>query len=170
MPLMCESCGKRVAKIHFTEVVNNQTTTVNLCLECAEKKGIDAKSAASFGLGDLVAEVWDSTADTQADKIGAVRCASCGFVYSDFRKIGRFGCPDCYRGFEPQLVAMLRKIHGSTQHQGKGPKQMGPKALIHKELMDLREELGRAVQKEEYEEAAAIRDRIKELEKQAEEA
>jgi protein arginine kinase activator len=168
MPLMCEACGKRTAKIHFTEVVNEKTVTMNLCLECAEKKGIEVKSAGNFGLGDLVAEVWDSTADTQADKIGAVRCPSCGFAYSDFKKIGRFGCPECYRGFEPQLLPLLRRIHGSTQHQGKGPRQMGSKALIRQELMELREELARAVQREDYERAAGIRDRIRELEKKAE--
>lgn len=167
---MCESCGTRTAKIHFTEVVNDKTVTMNLCLECAEKKGIDVKGAGNFGLGDLVAEVWDSTAETQADKIGVVRCPSCGFVYSDFKKIGRFGCSECYRGFEPQLLPLLRKIHGNVQHQGKGPGQMGPKALIRKELMELREELARAVQREDYESAAGIRDRIKDLEKRTEDA
>jgi protein arginine kinase activator len=166
--LMCESCGKRPAKIHFTDVVNDNMVTVNLCLECAEERGVDIKSVGSFGLGDLVAGVWDSTVDTQGDKIGAIRCASCGFAYSDFKKVGRFGCPECYRGFEPQLIVLLRKLHGNTQHEGKGPRQMGPNALIRKELMDLREELARAVQKEEYETAATIRDRIKELEKRTE--
>jgi protein arginine kinase activator len=170
MPLMCESCGKRTAKIQFTEVVNNNMVTVNLCLQCAEKKGIEVKNALSSGLGDLVAEVWDATALTEADQVGAANCPACGFAYSDFRNVGRFGCPECYRSFEPQLVVLLRKIHGDTRHQGKAPGQMGPKALIRKELMDLRDALLRAVQKEDYEAAAGIRDRIRDLEKQAEEA
>lgn len=170
MPLMCESCGQRAAKIQFTEVVNNNMVTVNLCLECAEKKGIEVKHVPASGLGDLVAEVWDATAVTEADKVGAANCPSCGFAYSDFRSVGRFGCPDCYRSFEPQLVVLLRKIHGDTRHQGKAPGEMGPKALIRKKLMDLRDELARAVQKEDYESAAHVRDRIRELEKEAEDA
>jgi len=165
---MCESCGKRTAKIQFTEVVGNNMVTMNLCLECAEKKGIEVKAALNSGLGDLVAEVWDATALTEADKVGSVNCAACGFAYSDFKSVGRFGCPECYRSFEPQLVVLLRKIHGDTRHQGKVPGEIGPQGLIRKQLMDLREELARAVQAEDYERAAGIRDRIRDLEKQAE--
>jgi protein arginine kinase activator len=90
-------------------------------------------------------------------------------VYSDFKKTGRFGCPECYTAFEPQLVPLLRQIHGSTQHEGKTPKQLGPKAVIRKELMDLKEELSRAIRDERYEEAAEIRDRIRALEARVEE-
>jgi protein arginine kinase activator len=167
---MCESCGKRPAHIHYTEVVNHNMVTMELCVECAEEKGLDVKGGGgSYGLGDLVAGVWDSTVEAQSDKIGKVRCPHCGYAYSDFKKTGRFGCSECYRAFETQLMILVRQLHGSTQHQGKVPKQMGPKALIRKELMDLKEELVRMVEKEEFEEAAKIRDRIRELEAKAEE-
>ena len=170
MPLMCESCGKRAAKIHYTEVVNHNMVTMDLCPECAEEKGLDVKSAGSYGLGDLVAGVWDSTVEAQSDKIGKVRCPDCGYTYSDFKKMGRFGCSECYRAFEAQLIVLVRQLHGSTQHQGKSPRQVGPKALIRRELMDLKEELVRAVEKEEFEEAAKLRDQIKELESRVEES
>jgi protein arginine kinase activator len=169
MPLMCQACGIRPAKIHFTEVVNHNMVTMDLCAECAGEKGIDVKMAGGYGLGDLVAGVWDSAVETQAEKIGKVRCPECGYAYSDFKKMGRFGCPECYRAFESQLLVLLRQLHGSTQHDGKSPRQLGPEALIRKELVDLKEELTRAVQREEFEKAATIRDRIKELEKEAEE-
>ena len=100
--------------------------------------------------------------------MGQVRCGSCGFDYSDFKRLGRLGCPECYRAFEKQLLPLLRQLHGSTQHRGKSPAEIEPTVLINQELVELKEELSRAVQKEQYEEAARIRDRIKELESKVE--
>ncbi len=168
MPIMCKICGKRPAKIHYTEIVDHNVETMDLCLECADEKGIDVTHAGSYGLGDLVAGVFDSAVDTQSEKIGTVRCPSCGFDYLDFKKIGRFGCSECYRAFEAHLLVVLRQIHGSTRHKGKTPKQLGPKAIIRRELMELRERLSQAIEKEDYEQAADIRDRIKELESKVE--
>jgi protein arginine kinase activator len=170
MPIICKICGIRTAKIHFTEIVNHNVVTMDLCLECAEERGVDVKQAGSYGLGDLVAGVFDSAVDAQSDKIGLMRCPNCGFDYSEFKKIGRFGCSECYRAFEAQLLVLLRQIHGSTQHKGKTPKQLGPKAMVRRELMELREQLSRAIEKEDYEQAAEIRDRIKELEGKVEES
>jgi protein arginine kinase activator len=168
MPVMCKICGKRAAKIHYTEIVNNNVVNMDLCLQCAEEKGIDVMEQGSFSLGDLAAGVFDSVTDTPSEKIGKVRCPRCNYDYSDFKKVGRFGCPECYRAFETQLLVLLRQVHGGTQHKGKSPVQLGPKAIIRKELMELRDELTRAIEKEEYEDAAKIRDRIKELEDEVE--
>jgi len=170
MPVMCKQCGVRPSKIHYTEIVNNQTVTTDLCLECAESKGIDVHKTGSYGLGDLVAGLIDTTARSQSEKIGKVKCPACGFDYSDFKKAGRFGCAECYTAFEAQLIPLLRQIHGSTQHDGKAPSQVGPKAIMRKELIDLKEELSNAINDERYEDAARIRDRIKALETQVEES
>jgi protein arginine kinase activator len=164
MPLMCQECGKRPAKIHYTEIVNHNMVTRDLCLECADEKGIDVATAGGAGLGDLVAGVWDSAVDAEAEKIGKVVCPSCGYAFSDFKKMGRLGCADCYEAFEAQLVVLLRQVHGSTQHRGKTPTQLGERAMIRRELLDLKDELKRAVQKEDFERAAVIRDRIKQIE------
>ncbi len=169
MPVMCKQCGIRPSKIHYTEIVNNRTVTTDLCLECAESRGIDVQKPGNYGLGDLVAGLIDGAAQTQAERMGKVKCPACEFVYSDFKKSGRFGCPECYDAFETQLIPLLRQIHGSTQHEGKTPKQLGPKAVIRKELMDLKKELSRAIQGERYEDAAKIRDQIKALEARVEE-
>jgi protein arginine kinase activator len=169
MPVMCKQCGVRPSKIHYTEIVNNQTVTTDLCLECAESKGIDVHKTGSYGLGDLVAGLIDTAAQSQSERIGKVKCPACGFEYSDFKKAGRFGCPDCYEAFEAQLIPLLRQIHGSTRHEGKAPAKVGPKAVIRKELIELQEELSQAIQDERYEDAAQIRDRIRKLEAKVEE-
>jgi len=164
MPVMCKECGVRPSKIHYTEIVNNRMVTTDLCLECAETKGIDVQKTGSYGLGDLVAGLIDTSARSETEKIGKVKCPACGFEYSDFKKTGRFGCSECYAAFETQLIPLLRQIHGSTQHEGKSPTTLAPKAIIRKELMDLKEDLSLAIQDERYEDAAQIRDKIRQLE------
>ena len=170
MAVMCKECGIRPSKIHYTEIVNNQMVTTDLCLECAESKGIDVQKGGNYGLGDLVAGLIDTTAQTESERIGMVRCPACGFEYSDFKKTGRLGCAEGYNAFESQLIPLLRQLHGSTHHQGKSPAKIGHKAIIRKELLDLREDLTRAVRDERYEDAAKIRDRIKKLEANVSEA
>jgi protein arginine kinase activator len=166
---MCKQCGIRPSKIHYAEIINNRTVTTDLCLECAESRGIDVQKPGNYGLGDLVAGLIDTGAQTQAERMGKVKCPACEFVYSEFKRSGRFGCPECYIAFETQLIPLLRQVHGSTQHEGKTPKRVGPKAVIRKELMDLKEQLSRAILEERYEDAARIRDRIRTLEVRVEE-
>jgi protein arginine kinase activator len=124
---------------------------------------------ADFGLGDLVAGLIDSTTESEAERISRVRCSTCGYEYSDFKKIGRLGCPDCYTAFEAQLVAVLRHVHGSTQHAGKKAVRTNERAAVRERVAALREDLALAIRSEEYERAAALRDEIRELEMQVEE-
>jgi protein arginine kinase activator len=169
MPVTCKHCGIRPAKIHYTEIVNNQMVTTDLCIECAESRGIEVPAQGSYGLGDLVAGLIDTGASTQSEKMGRVKCPACGFEYSSFKKSGRLGCSECYVAFETQLVPLLRQLHGSTQHQGKSPARLGAKATLRKELMELKDDLSRAIKEERYEAAAQIRDQIKDLETKVEE-
>jgi protein arginine kinase activator len=167
--VLCQNCKKKPAKVHYTEIVNNSMVAMNLCIECAEQKGIDVRKDADFGLGDLVAGLIDSTTESEAERISRVRCSTCGYEYSDFKKIGRLGCPDCYTAFEAQLVAVLRHVHGSTQHAGKKAVRTSERAAIRERVAALREDLALAIRSEEYERAAALRDEIRELEMQVEE-
>jgi protein arginine kinase activator len=167
--VLCQNCKKKPAKVHDTEIVNNSMVAMNLCIECAEQKGIDVRKDADFGLGDLVAGLIDSTTESEAERISRVRCSTCGYEYSDFKKIGRLGCPDCYTAFEAQLVAVLRHVHGSTQHAGKKAVRTSERAAIRERVAALREDLALAIRSEEYERAAALRDEIRELEMQVEE-
>ena len=113
MPVMCRECGIRPARVHYTEIVNDKMVTMDLCQQCAERKGIEVQTPGKqgkYGLGDLVAGLIDHSATTESEKIGLVHCPSCGYDYSDFKKVGRLGCPGCYDAFEPQLVPMLDLI------------------------------------------------------------
>jgi protein arginine kinase activator len=165
---MCKNCGVRPATIHYTEIVNNKMVTLDLCLECAEEKGIEVQKKTAYGLGDLVAELIDGTVKDDTARIGRIRCAECGYGFSDFRNIGRFGCPECYRSFDAQLKPLLRHVHGGTQHTGKTPVKLSGQSLSRQRVLQLKEELARAVENEDYEHAAELRDEIRRLEIAAE--
>ena len=164
MAIRCKICGVRPATIHYTEIVNNKMVTFDLCVECAEEKGIDVQKSNSYGLGDLVAELIDGTVQDETSKIGHVRCPECGYDFSDFRNIGRLGCPECYRSFEAQLQPLLRHVHGGTLHGGKTPVRFSDIAASGPSILQLKEELARAVKSENYEKAAELRDEIRNLE------
>lgn len=167
MAIRCKICGRQPATIHYTEIVNNKMVTFDLCLECAEEKGIDVQMSSSYGLGDLVAELIDGTVQDETAKIGRVRCPECGYDFSDFRNIGRLGCPECYRSFEAQLQPLLRHIHGGTIHRGKTPVRISGSGAGGPSVMRLKDELAKAIEGENYERAAELRDEIRRLESQS---
>lgn len=160
----CQICNLRPAKIHYTEIVNSNMVALDLCLECAEEKGIDVQKPGPYGLGDLVAGLIDTTADTDSEKISRVRCPNCGYAYSDFKKVGRFGCPECYDAFSGQLLPLLRHIHGGTHHGGRAPAGHEEEREARRRVTALRKDLDEAVRHEDYERAAKIRDEILALE------
>ncbi|MBI4974382.1 MAG: UvrB/UvrC motif-containing protein [Candidatus Omnitrophica bacterium] len=161
--MLCDICGAKEATVHLTEIINDQVTKLNLCEECAKEKGTEMEE--HFGLSDLLAGLSDMGATIEPEAVAAVKCPNCGFSYQDFRKTGRLGCSECYEVFKKQLTPLLKRIHGSDRHIGKIPLKIGktPKDLIT--LQELRMGMEKAIQMEEFEEAARLRDKIRELEK-----
>ena len=169
--MSCDECGKNKATVHLTEIINDQITKLNLCESCAKEKGSDVEQ--HFGIGDLLAALSDTHAPSPATAESPAmkgRCSQCGLTYDDFKKIGRLGCSECYSAFKPSLVPLLKRIHGSNQHLGKSlnPQSVSDQKVsskLHDELETVKQELQKAVKKEEFEEAAALRDKIKFIEK-----
>lgn len=166
--MKCESCQKQQAVVHLTDVSNNQKREIHLCEGCAKEKGVTIKShlnkeAPSFPVF-LTQLVGEASQESQTEEKDA-RCARCGITYRKFRSSGKFGCPHDYVTFKRGLVNLLEKIHQKVQHVGKIPTRVSEQLARQKELNQLREELTRAIESEEYELAAQIRDRIYGLEK-----
>ena len=106
-----------------------------------------------------------SAATTGRDR----RCPKCGMTFNEFKAKGRFGCPHDYDVFERRLVPLLQRVHGSSDHQGESeelPESAAVSSPEQDELRQLRHELQQVVAREEYEEAARLRDRIQLLEQQ----
>jgi protein arginine kinase activator len=164
--MLCDICNKNPATVHLTEIVDSQMNELHLCEECARQKS--AQMEQQFGLSDLLAGLADfeKSASKDVDSSPALKCPNCGLTYADFKKIGRLGCGECYLAFKRQLGPLLKKIHGSNQHIGKTPEKQARPLKARSELQELKDKLQKAVDTEAFEEAARLRDKIKELEKQ----
>jgi protein arginine kinase activator len=160
--MQCDVCGKKEATVHLTEIINEQMTKLHLCEECAKEKGAEMEE--HFGLSDLLAGLAGLGASIEPKVAETIKCANCGFTYQDFTKIGRFGCSECYDSFKKHLAPLLKRIHGADRHVGKVPLMAGKTARDARNLQDLRMKLEKAIQSEEFEEAARLRDKIKEVE------
>jgi protein arginine kinase activator len=163
---LCEACQKNSATVHLTEIVKDEQgedvkREMHLCEDCAQKQGVGPLLTPQSFLGQLV----DPSKETEGAEPG-VTCPKCGLTYAEFRQRGRLGCSACYKLFQKGLTPLLERIHGSTQHLGKIPSREGSSRKRERELTELKRELSRVVQREEYEKAAHLRDRIRELEEQ----
>jgi protein arginine kinase activator len=164
--MSCEQCHEREAVIHLTQIVNEQVTTLHLCERCAAEKGVESPgSQPKTPLGTFLAAMGQELPEqTPAPKAGD-NCARCGGSLQDFRESGRLGCPDCYRSFEVPLRDLLRRLHGSTHHKGERYADRGGSTNGERhQTAELREQLRLAVETENFELAAELRDRLRVLE------
>jgi protein arginine kinase activator len=165
---VCDHCGKPGAVVHLTQVVNNESKTSHLCEQCAAEKGIQTSisvSPSNLPLADFLAKMGGEDPPSQGTIEGDATCPFCGLSTKDFREIGRLGCPQCYPTFEEYLRSLLRRIHGGTQHVGKVYLPPDPTASEReKRLGALRRKLARAIEAEDFERAADLRDEIRDLE------
>jgi protein arginine kinase activator len=163
--MQCDICGKKKATVHLTEIVDDQMTEMHLCEDCARERSVQMEQ--QFGLADLLAGLTDFGKQVKGYEQVQLKCPRCGMGYDDFKKFGRLGCGDCYTAFEENLASLLKKIHGSSHHMGKTPQAF---TVAGKEKMDtlrdLKNMLQQAIQSEDFERAADLRDKIRILEKQ----
>lgn len=160
MKLQCEKCGRQ-ATVHLTEIADGQKSERHFCEECAATEGITVK--AQMPITKLLEEmVLQSAAGTE---LGELRCDVCGITFLEFRQSGLLGCSNDYEVFEDVLVPLLERAHeGHSFHTGKVPANAAELAHKQNELLRLRGQLRDAVAGEDYERAAEIRDRIREVE------
>jgi len=170
--MLCDECGKRPAKVHITKIINNNKTKLDLCEECANKYqkqhsfsfGIEPAFSIHNFLAGLLDDDFDMGQGVTIPAAADLRCGKCGLTFREFSKVGRLGCDRCYEIFRHKIEPLLARIHGNSVHAGKIPKHMGENIRYKKEIEDLRNELQSLVAEERFEEAAEVRDRIRDLE------
>ena len=178
----CQQCAKP-ATLHITEIVDGEGTALHLCESCAqdylthvnagelpgdlswddddEAEGMDDELEAALS------EVEEDLSPEDLEEADSQTCSNCGITFKEFRKIGRLGCPQCYLIFEEELEPLLENIHGETEHFGKLPKRAPESSEREFQLIRLRKELEEAVETEDYERAASVRDEIASIEQTA---
>lgn len=164
--MRCDNCGNADAVIQLTKVKDNEMRVLHLCEACAAEEGVDSASQpaspSTVHLADFLAQIGKSIGE---EAVAAGRCPACGLTPAQLKQTGRLGCATCYTHFEQHLRALLRRLHGGTQHVGKVVMPPNPEELDRKARVDsLRRSLQRAVSSEDFEHAAALRDQIRQLE------
>jgi len=157
--MTCDICKKNEATVHLTQIIENKMLKIDLCEVCSKAKGL--QEAAGFSLADL--QVGLGSGDEISSEAGLM-CPVCGFTQADFKKSGRLGCSACWETFEAGLAGLLKAMHKSERHVGKVPNKAAHTLVITEQIKDLAGDLEKAVRAEKYEDAAHIRDQIRELE------
>jgi len=159
----CNICGVNEATIHLTEIINNQMIEIHLCETCAQEKGTDFKT--HFNFGDLLANLadFDKAVVVGEPKEGTLRCSECGMAYTEFTKTGRLGCAGCYTSFAKVLVPLIKRVQRASHHVGKKPSKISRDVRTSHDLRLLQDRLRKCVQSEEFEDAAKLRDEIKQI-------
>jgi protein arginine kinase activator len=158
--MLCDICKKSEATVHLTQIVDGKMLKVDLCESCAKEKGV--QEAAGFSLADLLVGL-GAAEEIKVESPGA-QCPVCGFTQADFKKTGRLGCSACWETFEAGLASLLKAMHKGDHHVGKVPAKAMHTLALSGKVQELAEQLEKAVREEKYEDAAQIRDEIRELE------
>jgi protein arginine kinase activator len=158
MGKLCQVCGKREAKIHFTELRDGKKTEMHVCEQCATEKNM------AMAFPNVLAQlVKGGPAAARETEAVPAACPGCGLAYAEFKAKGRLGCPRCYAAFGPVLIPLLEKVHGAASHRGKTPERVKGALANRREIQEVEEQLASAVADEEYEKAAQLRDRIRQM-------
>ncbi len=173
--MQCDNCHEHEATVHLQQIVNGQSSEINLCDKCAQAKGMISFSMdkPSF-FGNLLSGFMEEGKAEPGEDEGVKVTCQCGWTSEDFRKSGFLGCPLCYYTYKKSLIPILKRIHSGNRHTGKVPAKIPVKQKVNKkvtkvydpsEITKMRAKLDLAVGEERYEDAAKLRDQLKRLEK-----
>lgn len=169
--MICQECESRTATLHFTKIINGEKTEFHICEVCAREKGELIPGAPNgFSIHNLLSGLLDfeptsASANASGVKAQSFRCEECGLTYTQFGKLGRFGCSSCHKYFSEKLEPLLKRVHGNTIHVGKIPLRSGGQIKYKREIEVLKREMQKHIEQEEFEQAAKIRDQIRTIEK-----
>lgn len=173
----CQECHQRPATLHFTQVVNGNKTEVHVCGVCAKEKGYMTYPDEGYSLHNLLTGLFNfetapinSQSGHAFNQVKELQCPKCEMTFAEFKRIGKFGCAECYHAFADRLGPIFRRVHsGNTMHHGKIPKKNHSNLHAKKQLQTYKTELQKLIESEAFEEAAKVRDQIKDLEKKMKE-
>jgi len=150
--MLCDDCKQKPATIFFKEVLSDKTVELHLCETCAHKRGLLTTQKMS------PIEILQKLLKQRTAKDAKVICPICYLSLAEFKRIGRFGCSHCVKTFKPHIQNLIKQIHQGDKHIGRSPTRGEKRGF---EVFKLREQLKRALEKEAYEEAAEIRDKLR---------
>lgn len=161
--MKCQFCSNP-ATVHLTDIIDQQKKELHLCEACARQQQLLPEPKQELNLPALLNLLIGQHVSPVTEKLARSACPDCGTSYMEFRHAGRLGCPADYEVFREGLLPILERLHRSTRHTGKVPRHRAQNAARQAELLDLRHRLRSAVDAERYEEAAGLRDLLRQKE------
>ena len=172
--MLCSKCQKREAKVFCTEIIDGQKKEQYLCEQCASEYAsfhMSRDAMSEETIGGLLSSMLEAykrrlgedekeEAEEEDDSV----CKNCGLSWNEIRERGELGCEECYQAFRPQLIRSLKQVQGSTVHTGKKPRKKKRTESVHADISEIDRlslMLQDAIEKEEFEKAAKLRDEIR---------
>jgi protein arginine kinase activator len=175
--MLCQNCNKNEATVRYTQIINGNKKEMMLCEECSELLGVNKINFnmpidfSSF-FGGMLEDYEDSDFIPMISGVKELKCNNCNMTYDEFINTGKLGCPECYTAFSEKIDPILRRIHGSDRYLGRKINKKLNSELSNKKTETiettskkekLEEKLKKAISEERYEDAAKIRDEIKNI-------
>ncbi len=162
--MLCQNCGKYEATTHVKRIINGESAEAHLCSDCAKALGYnDVFGGFGNTFTDLLGTFFGEP-QTASLNSRIVRCEKCGNTFNDVVNSGKLGCADCYTTFYDKLLPSLQRIHGKTRHEGKNPKVIKTDVNTpENEIAKLENQLKKAIDEQNFEKAAELRDKINEI-------
>ncbi len=152
--------------IHIRQIQKSSVHELHICEECAQEKGLIKEEESELSISNLLSGLIEGKESLGAEET-VESCPRCGTKAAEFRKRGKLGCPSCFEAFQKDVRSILSQMAGRTRHVGKLPQSETPKEDSGPDRESLAIELRDAIEREDYESAALLRDRIRELETNA---
>ena len=159
--MKCQRCSSP-ATVHLTNIENNQKREIHLCQKCAEAEQMLKKQ--ELNLPAVLQALIGQHVGPWTDELARLACPACGIRYMEFRAAGRLGCPHDYNVFRAGLEPLLNRIHHAERHVGKRPRRAAVSPDRQAELIELRRRLRASIESEAFEEAARLRDLLRQKE------
>ena len=156
--MLCDNCKKNQAAVFMEQVSGGEKTELNLCYKCS----LDISTP--MFLNNILKGMFYNSNVVEGNNVPTLSCTTCSLKLSEFKQTGKIGCSNCYQTFKREINSILRNIQWGIDHRGKIPKKNAANLILKKEVKRLRSDLNMAIDKEEYEEAARLRDKIKAIE------
>jgi protein arginine kinase activator len=156
--MLCCLCKKKEATVHLTQIAEEKMQKVDLCEDCAKEKGV---TEGAFSMADMLLGLGVAQELEEATGGVELKCPQCGFTQADFKKAGRLGCAHCYDTFAEGLEGLLKSMHKGVRHKGKVPLALRGSQGLKEKIATLQKRLDKAVEDEDFEQAAQVRDEIR---------
>lgn len=173
--MLCERCQNNEASVHLSRIINGKKEEIHLCEKCARESSTLNSDQNNLSFQSLLSGILNNnfsannSSISEKNRSSELKCSNCGLNYKEFTQKGLFGCALCFESFDEKLDDLFKRIHGATRHTGKKPLSFAEKMDFKTEIRQLKSEMKTAVEKENFEKAAELRDEIHAIKQNMEE-